>query len=102
MLRNILCFRLLCVTMLAGAVLVGGGSSANAAPDEPATTAEDKTEKPKYEVLAKFVSLDDSLSKMIFFDGDQVTLNDRCPVRRVRLNPKMGAAYVNGQPIGFC
>lgn len=28
--------------------------------------------------------------------------NDRCPVRRSRLIPKMPPAFVNGRPVGFC
>lgn len=34
-------------------------------------------------------------------DG-QLTLNDRCPVRKGGLNVRMPAIYVNQQPIGFC
>ena len=36
-----------------------------------------------------------------FADGD-LSLNDRCPVRRNRLNLRMPPVYVNGRPIGFC
>ena len=36
-----------------------------------------------------------------FADG-QVSLNDRCPVRRVKLNRRMPPIYVNGRPVGFC
>lgn len=54
------------------------------------------------EPYAEFVAPEDSLPKLRFFDGDQVSLNDRCPVRRVKLNPRMGAHYVNGRPVGFC
>jgi hypothetical protein len=28
--------------------------------------------------------------------------NDRCPNRRVKLNPKIAPVWVNGRPIGFC
>lgn len=38
----------------------------------------------------------------IRFDRDAVSLNDRCPVRKGKLNLKMPPAYVNGKPIGFC
>jgi hypothetical protein len=34
--------------------------------------------------------------------GDSVTENDRCPVRKSRLNRRMPAVWVNGKPIGFC
>lgn len=30
------------------------------------------------------------------------SLNDRCIVRKVKLNPRMRPVYVNGQPVGFC
>jgi hypothetical protein len=36
-----------------------------------------------------------------FADGD-LSLNDRCPVRRNKLNLRMPPVYVNGRPIGFC
>jgi hypothetical protein len=58
--------------------------------------------KPKYKVLAQYVSPDDSLSQIRFLNDGQVSLNNQCPVRRVRLNIKMPAAYVNGRPVGFC
>ncbi len=52
--------------------------------------------------FAEFVSPADSLPHLRFFADGKVTLNDRCPVRKVSLNPRMGASYVNGEPIGFC
>ena len=36
-----------------------------------------------------------------FADG-QVSLNDRCPVRKRGLNLRLLPVYVNGAPIGFC
>jgi hypothetical protein len=60
-------------------------------------------ERPKeYMKLGEYVSPEDSLPRVRFFDGDQVSLNDRCAVRKVKLNNKMTPVYVNGQPIGFC
>jgi hypothetical protein len=56
----------------------------------------------KYVELAEFVNPEDSLPRLRYFDSNLVTLNDRCAVRKVRLNPKMPAVYVNGQPVGFC
>lgn len=32
----------------------------------------------------------------------QITINDRCPVRRVPLNLRLPTLYVNGEPLGFC
>lgn len=55
-----------------------------------------------YVVMADFVNEADSLPRLKYRHDGQVTLNDRCPVRRVRLNPKMTPAYVNGHPVGFC
>ena len=39
--------------------------------------------------------------RLTFPDGS-VSLNDRCPVRRVKLNRRMPPLYVNGRPVGFC
>lgn len=51
--------------------------------------------------FAAFTDTSLALPPLRFPDG-QVTLNDRCPVRKVRLNPRMPAVYVNQHPIGFC
>jgi len=56
----------------------------------------------EYLVMGDYVNAQDSLPRLRYFDGDQVSLNDRCAVRKVRLNPKMPPIYVNGQPVGFC
>jgi hypothetical protein len=32
----------------------------------------------------------------------ELSLNDRCPIRRDRLNPKVRPLFVNGKPLGFC
>ncbi len=70
---------------------------------------EDATEKTsnhekkvEYVAFGEFKNPEDSLPRLVFFEGGQVSLNDRCAVRKVRLNPKMPPAYVNGRPIGFC
>jgi hypothetical protein len=42
-----------------------------------------------------------ALPHLLYADGSR-TLNDRCMVRSVKLNPKIRAIYVNGHPIGFC
>lgn len=34
-------------------------------------------------------------------DG-QTTSNDRCPVRKRKLNPQIEPVYVNQHPVGFC
>ncbi len=53
-------------------------------------------------LLADFTAPDDSLSTLVYKMDGKETLNDACPVRKVRLNRKMGAAYVNDRPVGFC
>lgn len=53
-------------------------------------------------VYGEFIAPDDSLQRMRYLETGLVGLNDRCAVRKVRLNPKMPPVYVNGQPIGFC
>lgn len=49
----------------------------------------------------RYVNPDDSLPRVRFGDG-QVSLNDRCPVRRHKLNLRVPPVYVNGRPVGFC
>jgi len=43
----------------------------------------------------------DSFPELRYKNG-AVTLNDRCPVRRVKLNPNLRPLFVNGRPVGFC
>ncbi|MCA9782785.1 MAG: hypothetical protein KDC10_06730 [Calditrichaeota bacterium] len=52
--------------------------------------------------LGELLHPEDSLSVMRYFADGKITLNDRCAVRQVRLNRKMGASYVNDHPVGFC
>ncbi len=73
--------------LLTAAAVAQENDHAAMAPDEP---------------FAEFVAPADSLPHLRFFCDDQVSLNDRCPVRKVRLNPRMGASYVNDRPVGFC
>lgn len=40
-------------------------------------------------------------SHVRFADG-QLSINDRCPVKKGRLNPEAHPLYVNGRPVGFC
>lgn len=50
---------------------------------------------------ARYIDEGDSLPRIEYADGS-VTLNDRCMVRQVKLNPKLPPVFVNGLPIGFC
>lgn len=43
----------------------------------------------------------DTLPRLRYGDG-LVSLNDRCMVRHLELNPKMPPVYVSGRPVGFC
>jgi hypothetical protein len=36
------------------------------------------------------------------FADSLTSLNDRCMVRKSKLNPKLRPVYVNQQPVGFC
>ena len=44
---------------------------------------------------------DPAFPKLKWAEGG-VSPNDRCPARRVKLNPKIAPVWVNGVPIGFC
>ncbi len=52
-------------------------------------------------MLAAFVDTTLEMSPLVYSIGGE-TLNDRCPVRLARLNPRMPAIYVNQHPVGFC
>jgi hypothetical protein len=52
-------------------------------------------------MLAAYVDSTLDLSPLVYSLGGE-TLNDRCPVRRVRLNRRLPAIYVNTHPVGFC
>jgi hypothetical protein len=90
------------LALWAGSALAqdGGGPAATEQPLTPAAAAAET--KPAPPPLAALVSPADSLPKLRYFADGLVTLNDRCPVRKVKLNPRMQAAYVNGFPVGFC
>ncbi|MBK7143169.1 MAG: hypothetical protein IPH75_13930 [bacterium] len=36
------------------------------------------------------------------YANGQLTINDRCPVRKVPLNRRLSPLFVNGKPLGFC
>ena len=84
------------ISVLAGCG--GGGAKVETIPpNEPAVyvNADGTGESMKLDTLVI------SYPHMIMADG-QITLNDRCPVRRARLNRRLPAIYVNGRPVGFC
>ena len=51
--------------------------------------------------VAQYVDPDAEFPRLRFVDG-QISLNDRCPVRRSKLNRRLPPIRVNGRPIGFC
>lgn len=89
------------VLLIAFATCVGALGFACSKKNEQAKE-EAKEPAKEYMVMGEYVNPQDSLPRVRYFEDSQVTLNDRCAVRKVKLNPKMPAVYVNGQPVGFC
>ncbi len=58
--------------------------------------------KKEHVVFGEYVQPEDSFPRMRYLESGLIAPNDRCAVRKVRLNPKMPPVYVNGRPIGFC
>jgi hypothetical protein len=59
-------------------------------------------EKVEYRVFGEYVQPEDSFPTVRYFETALVAPNDRCAVRKTKLNTKMPPVYVNGTPIGFC
>jgi hypothetical protein len=81
---------------LAGLVLVvsGCGRKAEAPKGEPPT--------PVFSLLpAAYTDTTLEFPHLTFTNGVS-SLNDRCPVRKVKLNTRLAPLFVNGRPIGFC
>ena len=78
------------------------GALGFACSEKKEVTKEQQAPAKEYVVLGEFVNPEDTLPRVRYYEGGQVSLNDRCAVRKVKLNPKMPPCYVNGQPIGFC
>jgi hypothetical protein len=89
------------ITIAIAALALWTGCCGAAAAQEPAAAAAEP-KKPEPPAVAEFISPADSLPYLRYLADGLVTLNDRCPIRKVRLNPRMNAAYVNGRPVGFC
>lgn len=51
--------------------------------------------------VIQYASADTLFPRLVFADG-KTSLNDRCMVRRVKLNNRLPGLYVNGSPVGFC
>jgi hypothetical protein len=50
----------------------------------------------------RYVPMPDKDHPKLRYADSLESLNDRCIVRKAKLNPRMRPVYVNGQPIGFC
>jgi len=83
-------------------VLTAAQCVATLLPVQAAMAGESTMKSHERGVFAEFVSPGDSLSALRYLDTEQVSINDRCPILKGRLNPKMAPAYVNGRPVGFC
>lgn len=75
---------------LLSALALACGGSGEAAKDTVAYTA-----------FGEYAS-DDSLPRVRYFEDGQLSLNDRCAVRKLKLNPHVTPVWVNGHPVGFC
>lgn len=85
--------------LFAAVALTGLWTAGPAASDQTASPG--RSGEPSDNKL-RFVAGDiDTLPRIQFADG-LISLNDRCPVRRVPLNLRMPPVYVNGRPVGFC
>ena len=50
----------------------------------------------------RYVAGEEADLPRIEFAADVVSINDRCPVRRVKLNLRMPPVWVNAQAVAFC
>lgn len=50
----------------------------------------------------RFVPTTDPEHPRLKYADSLVSLNDRCIVRMVKLNPKVRPVYVSRMPVGFC
>lgn len=64
--------------------------------------ADSSADSVAYVAFGEYVQPADSFPTIRYFEGGLVSQNDRCAVRKVRMNTKMPPVYVNGRPIGFC
>ena len=49
-----------------------------------------------------YVANDPETLPRVKFQNGSVSRNDRCPVRKNKLNRGFDPLYVNGRPVGFC
>ena len=75
-------------------IAVAGLAACGSESGEEAATSDATT-------VARFVDADAEFPQ-IEFPGGALSLNDRCPVRKNKLNTRVPPVYVNGKPVGFC
>ena len=79
------------LVLAAFAILAGACAQPAPAPVGPVTE----------DLRGAYTSDTDSFPRLRYASGT-VTLNDRCPVRKSKLNRNLRPLFVNGEPIGFC
>ena len=92
----------LCLSAIVLVVGLACSKQKQQATEAPAAKHESMMMDKEYMVMGEYVNDQDTLPHLRYFDGNQVSINDRCAVRKDKLNPKMPPIYVNGQPVGFC
>ena len=68
---------------------------------ESSRVAEDTASVDLTDRVAAYDDTSLALPRLVYADG-AITLNDRCPVRKAKLNRRLPAMMVNGHPVGFC
>ncbi|MDH3199008.1 MAG: hypothetical protein OEO21_12295 [Candidatus Krumholzibacteria bacterium] len=63
---------------------------------------EEATDARQFVPFGAYASQGDSLPRVRYFEDGQLSVNDRCAVRRTKLNPHVRPVWVNGHPVGFC
>jgi hypothetical protein len=56
----------------------------------------------RFVAFGEYAQKGDALPRVRYFEDGQLSVNDRCPVRRTKLNPNVRPVWVNGHPVGFC
>ncbi len=78
-----------------------------------ACSQKQESAKPPSNIPILFVDADGSNPSMVrdtsrnpfphlMFEDSSISINDRCPVRKVGLNRRLQGLLVNGRPLGFC
>jgi hypothetical protein len=84
-----------------GAQVIGGLAVALAVTCSREAPVDPRARIPVPEPGAAYTSEQAEYPRLSFASGD-TTSNDRCPVQKRKLNPRLPPTYVNGVPIGYC